>query len=185
MGKFTSDEIKKSYLKLLNLRPVNKITVRDIADDCGINRNTFYYHFSDLPTLLEDMIEEQAEEIVDSFPTIGTVEQAFDVAMKFALDNKKAAYHIYNSASRDLFDRFMMKMCNYVVSRYLDSLFAEQNVCESDRRLIVSLYASECFGLVYDWLLNGMKGDIKGDFLRICELRRGMVEETVKRCKHI
>ena len=105
--------------------------------------------------------------------------------MKFALDNKKAAYHIYNSASRDLFDRFMMKMCNYVVSRYLDSLFAEQNVCESDRRLIVSLYASECFGLVYDWLLNGMKGDIKGDFLRICELRRGMVEETVKRCKHI
>ena len=70
MGKFTSDEIKKSYLKLLNLRPVNKITVRDIADDCGINRNTFYYHFADLPTLLEDMIEEQAEEIVDS-PGVG------------------------------------------------------------------------------------------------------------------
>ena len=91
MGKFTSDAIKKSYLKLLNQRPVNRITVKDITDDCGINRNTFYYHFADLPTLLEQMVTEQAEEIIAQYPTIETMEKAFDVAMHFAVQNKKAA----------------------------------------------------------------------------------------------
>ena len=182
MGKFTSDAIKKSYLKLLNQRPVNRITVKDITDDCGINRNTFYYHFADLPTLLEQMVTEQAEEIIAQYPTIETMEKAFDVAMHFAVQNKKAAYHIYNSPNRDLFDRYIMKMCRYVVSRYLDNVFEQNSICDTDKELIILLYTSECFGMVYHWLINGMKGDIKADFLRICELRQGMIEETISRC---
>lgn len=182
MGKFTSDAIKRSYLKLLNQRPVNRITVKDITDDCGVNRNTFYYHFADLPTLLEQTVTEQAEEIIERYPTIETMEKAFDVAMEFAIQNKKAAYHIYNSPNRDLFDRYIMKMCRYVVSRYLDTVFEQNSVCETDKELIIQLYTSECFGMVYHWLITGMKGDIKADFLRICELRQGMIEETVSRC---
>ena len=40
----TKRAIRASFLKLLNERPLNKITVKDIVEDCGINRNSFYYH---------------------------------------------------------------------------------------------------------------------------------------------
>ena len=45
MANFTKNAIRASFLKLLDERPLSKITVKDITDDCGINRNSFYYHF--------------------------------------------------------------------------------------------------------------------------------------------
>ena len=53
MANFTRRAIKESFLKLLNQRPLNQITIKDIVEDCGINRNSFYYHFEDLPALVE------------------------------------------------------------------------------------------------------------------------------------
>ena len=52
MSKFTRDAIKQSFLKLLNERPLSQIKVRDIVSDCGVNRNTFYYYFHDIPSLV-------------------------------------------------------------------------------------------------------------------------------------
>ena len=52
MASFTRKAIMDSCLRLLEERPVDKITVKDIVEDCGINRNTFYYHFSSTTTTL-------------------------------------------------------------------------------------------------------------------------------------
>nr|MCR4933169.1 TetR/AcrR family transcriptional regulator [Lachnospiraceae bacterium] len=70
MANFTQKAIKESFIKLLNERPLSKISVKDIVEDCGINRNSFYYHFQDIPALLETIITEQAEEIIKEFPEI-------------------------------------------------------------------------------------------------------------------
>ena len=69
MANFTEKAIKASFLKLLNERPLTKITVRDIVEDCGINRNSFYYHYRDIPALLEELITEQA----DTIPSAGII----------------------------------------------------------------------------------------------------------------
>ena len=52
MSAYTKQAIKNSFLKLLNDRPLNQVTVKAIVEDCGINRNTFYYHLpdADLPS---------------------------------------------------------------------------------------------------------------------------------------
>ena len=46
MPNFTQKAIKESFIKLLNEKPLHQITVKDIVEDCGVNRNTFYYHFT-------------------------------------------------------------------------------------------------------------------------------------------
>ena len=48
MAQFTRTAIVNSFIRLLNEKPLDKITVKDIVDDCGVNRNTFYYHFQDI-----------------------------------------------------------------------------------------------------------------------------------------
>lgn len=60
MSNFTKIAIQQSFLRLLSQRSITKITVKDIVEDCGINRNSFYYHFQDLPQLLETVIIESA-----------------------------------------------------------------------------------------------------------------------------
>ena len=74
MPNFTQNAIKASFLKLLGQRPLNQITVKDIVEDCGVNRNSFYYHFEDLPALLEEIISEQAAVLMARHPTIDSVE---------------------------------------------------------------------------------------------------------------
>lgn len=59
MANFTKQAIKAAFLELLDEKPLNKISVRDIVERCGINRNSFYYHFQDIPSLLGEIIVEQ------------------------------------------------------------------------------------------------------------------------------
>ena len=46
----TKNAIVEAFWQLLDEKPFNKITVKNIVELCGVNRNTFYYHFSDTPT---------------------------------------------------------------------------------------------------------------------------------------
>ena len=75
MANFTKQAIKASFMKLLNQKPLSKISVRDIVEDCGINRNSFYYHFQDIPSLLGEIVTEQTDELIRQYPTISSMEE--------------------------------------------------------------------------------------------------------------
>ncbi len=175
MPNFTRRAIKESFLKLLNQRPLNQITVKDIVEDCGINRNSFYYHFSDLPALVEEIMAERVSAMVEDHPTIDSVQEGADAIVEFVMHNKRAIYHIYNSVSRDVFERHLMEVCRYVVTTYLDGMLEE--VEEADRDAILRFHRCACFGSVIDWLNGGMKDDVSDYFRRIRQLRLGLPEK--------
>ena len=60
MSQVTKRALEASLKHLLLQKPLNKITINDIAEDCGINRMTFYYHFKDIYDLVEWCCEEDA-----------------------------------------------------------------------------------------------------------------------------
>ena len=175
MPNFTRRAIKESFLKLLNQRPLNQITVKDIVEDCGINRNSFYYHFSDLPALVEEIMADQVSAMVENHPTVDSVQEGSDAIVEFVMHNKRAIYHIYNSVSRDVFERHLMEVCRYVVTTYLDGMLEE--VEEADRDAILRFHRCACFGSVIDWLNGGMKDDVSDYFRRIRQLRLGLPEK--------
>ena len=42
LPQFTRNAIIESFIRLATRNPLEKITVKDIVDACGVNRNTFY-----------------------------------------------------------------------------------------------------------------------------------------------
>ena len=70
MSNLTEKAIQEAFVKLLNERPLDKITVREIAGECGINRNTFYYHYHDIYDLLESLLHLEEKRIVANVATI-------------------------------------------------------------------------------------------------------------------
>lgn len=170
MPSFTRRAIKESFLKLLSQRPLNQITVKDIVEDCGINRNSFYYHFEDLPALVKEIGEEMTSALIAKYPTIDSVEQSFDAVVDYLMENKRAIYHIYNSVSRDLFERNLMELCQYVASTYIN---AAGGLSPEDAEALIRFHRCVCFGSVIDWLNNGMKDDVAAYFRQICRLRPG------------
>ena len=176
MANFTRKAIRESFLKLLNQRPLNQITVKDIVEDCGINRNPFYYHFEDLPALVEEIVSEQVQALIQKHPTVSSLEECCDVVVEFVMENKRAVYHIYNSMSRETFERYLMEACQYIVSTYLSHELADSPLSEQDRQALIRFHKCECFGTVIDWLNGGMKEDIAAYFLRVCQLQKGWLE---------
>ena len=102
MPNSTKKAIKETFLALLDERPLNRITVKDIVETCKINRNSFYYHFEDLPALLEEIIAERVQELIQSHPTVDSLEDCFDAALEFVRENRRAVLHDYRSHSRDV-----------------------------------------------------------------------------------
>ncbi len=181
MASLTRKVIMESLMKQLDERPLSKISIKDIVEDCGINRNTFYYHFTDLPDLVEAVMKEEADRIMRGYRGISSLEECIDAAMQVCVEHKRALLHIYNSPNRDIYERYLLEVCEYVSIALVNNLTEGMTVPEEDKRAVIQGYQCECFGYIVNWLNHGMSQELRRQFLRLCELRRGMTEEMLRR----
>ena len=63
MAVFTKIVIMRVFEELLAFKQLDKITVKDITDKCGISRNTFYYHYQDIYQVFQAYIDYSLNEI--------------------------------------------------------------------------------------------------------------------------
>ena len=53
MATGTKEALAAALRQMMTVKPIDKVTVKDIVEICGVNRQTFYYHFDDVDDLLE------------------------------------------------------------------------------------------------------------------------------------
>ena len=183
MANFTKKAIRDSFVKLLNEKPISQITIRDIVDDCGVNRNTFYYYFQGLPQLLESIVNDDVDRILREHRTIDSLDDCIDAALQFVLDNRRAVLHIYNSVNRDIYEQYQWRVCSYVVSAYAEGVLRDRKLSAEDRASILDYLKCVSFGLIMGWLETGMDLDAMGRFRRILNLKRGDLERLIDQCE--
>lgn len=180
MANFTRKAIKEAFIELLEERQLSDITVKDIVERCGINRNSFYYHYQDLPALIEEIVKEEAEFIIQSYPSVTSIVKCFDGVTHFASRRKKAIMHIYRSISRDVFEENLMLVCEYFVRCYVEMALEQEAISEEDKKTILDYYKCVCFGLVIDWLNNGMTEEYIQSIRRIFLLKKDLAVEIAR-----
>ncbi len=72
MSELTKRAMGAAFKKLLLEKPLNKITVQDITDECGVNRQTFYYHFDDIPDFISWICLNDADQALKDNKTYET-----------------------------------------------------------------------------------------------------------------
>lgn len=180
MPSFTSEAIIKSFLKLLNDKPVSRITVKDIVEDCGINRNSFYYHFQDLPAVAEAVLHAEADRIISENAKLDSFEDCLMSAIGMALNNKNAVMHLYQS-DRSLYGQYLDSIAEYAVEKYISTASDGIDIPDEDRIIIIHYYKCLLVGFVLDWMNSGMQYDIRSRVSRVCELFDGSMQEAVRR----
>lgn len=188
MASFTRRAIMDSCLRLLEERPVDKITVKDIVEDCGINRNTFYYHFEDLPSLINAIFMEDAEKTIQESFVINSLWECFESVINFALKRRRVVMHVYHSSNWAVYEQQMFMICKHAVAQYVEKLvgdLGDLQVQENDKRIIIQAYTCECYGQIINWLNSSMKEGFLQDMLRLCRLREGEVRELLERSTKI
>ncbi len=102
----TKKTLAASLKKLMEKKPLSKITVSEIIADCGVNRKTFYYHFQDIYALLKWMLEEEAIEVVRQFDLLVDYREAVLFVMRYVQENRHLLRCAYDGMGRDEMKRF-------------------------------------------------------------------------------
>ena len=184
MANFTKKAIKETFIELLASRPLAEISVRTISTECGINRNTFYYHYSDIPSLIEEIVTEEFDSIIESHPNIDSMEDGLFAVAELAKKNRKALMHIYNSVSRNIFEDFLWKLADSIIESFTSTILIGRKISKNDKRLLNTMLRAIAVGVALDWMNSGLQEDVDKDIRRICEVTNGSIERIIKKCEN-
>ncbi|MGN0350643.1 MAG: TetR/AcrR family transcriptional regulator C-terminal domain-containing protein [Roseburia sp.] len=169
----TQAAIKDAFWQLLEEKPYNKITVKDIVERCQVNRNTFYYHFHDIPALLECIIKERSDYIIQTYSKFGSPIECITPIIQYFTEHKKAVLHIYNSVQKEFFLMDLEKIATYIVTDYVSTVTADFSIPDTDKLLLTRFYKCTLVGVTLDWLDQGMSYDLSAAAIHICDLLEG------------
>lgn len=181
MASFTRKAIMASLIKLLNEKPLSKITVKEIVDDCGINRNSFYYHFQDIPSLVVEMLQEETDRLIQGSGKNESFEECLMEAIEFALNNRQAALNLYNSGNREAYQHYVNRIVCHIVRKYLEKAKEGIPVKSEDLDLMVDFYKNILVGIIIDWMNDGMSHDIMKPASRLIYLYEGSLRRAFLR----
>ena len=175
MATLTERAIIDTMLVLLEQRRLDKITVKDIADECGINRNTFYYHFDDTRAVVKTILRNETERFVSEYSDPDSWQDGFIAAAQFALSNRKIVLHLYHSNCRGELEQYLKDIAKEVMVRFVKKSTVGYLVSAEECELVCNFYTCGLCGITMDWIKNGMTEDPKKDIQKLGELLEGNI----------
>ena len=155
----TRGAIIKAFGQLLEEKPMNKITVKDIVERCGINRNTFYYHFRDIPTLFEQMMEDRVEQLVQNHYQPSQPIECIRPMLQYGVAHKNAVLHVYRAIPREAFLSYINRMAQHFVEKYMTAATSDRSIPAENIAVTTHFFKCSIVGLLLDWLDAGMDYD--------------------------
>lgn len=166
----TKEAISEAFWQILEEKPFNKITVHDIVERCQVNRNTFYYHFADIPALTEYSAKELTDQILQKHFDPGSPLSCITPIVKECLKRKKACLHLYRSVQREVFIRYLNDASYYFVNCYLERTEDTHALSQEDCKTLAHFYKCLLSGLILDWFESDMSYDFQGFCEKVCTL---------------
>ncbi|MBQ9797200.1 MAG: TetR/AcrR family transcriptional regulator [Clostridia bacterium] len=137
MSQLTQRAIVETTLRLVERKPLNKITVRDIVEACGITRNTFYYHFHDIYEVLEHALSFEFERLGESGEEMG--EEPLISALHFCITYKNVLFNLYRSIGYEELAQYVKKQLHKLLQKRICKAVGERKIEERDLELICML----------------------------------------------
>ena len=181
MSQTTKRALETSLKNLLAKKPLDKITINDIAEDCGISRMTFYYHFKDIYDLIEWSCIEEASRVIEGNKTYDTWQEGFLRIFEAVLANKPFVMNVYHSVSREQIEQFLYKVTYHLLISVVEEKASGMQVREEDKAFIADFYKYAFVGLMLDWIRMGMKEDPHRIIEDLSLLVQGSVSAALER----
>ena len=140
MSQVTKRALEQSLKNLLLKKPLTKITINDIAQDCGINRMTFYYHFKDIYDLVEWCCQEDASRALAGKKTYETWQQGLLQIFEAVRENKPFILNVYRSVSREQVENYLYKVTYALLDGVVEEQAQGMSVRQEDKAFLATLY---------------------------------------------
>ena len=175
MSQVTKRALEQSLKNLLLKKPLTKITISDIAEDCGINRMTFYYHFKDIYDLVEWSCMEDARRALEEKKTYDTWQQGFLQIFEAVLQNKPFVMNVYRCVHQEQVEKYLKPLVDALILGVINEESAGMTVREEDKDFIAQIYSYIFIGLMLDWIKDDMRADPQPIVDRLARLIKGSI----------
>lgn len=153
----TKNAIETAFLKLLKEKNFEKVMVKDIVEECGLTRNTFYYYYDDTYNIIEDILEREARKMIEEMHQGGSLTEAVNDVFEYLEENPKIVRHLFDSAKKDDMYRYVRSTVEIVLKHYCEHSMGEQKLSEQNKRTLINASKYVIQGLIEEWLEKGMK----------------------------
>ena len=162
--KLTKDTLAKSLKELLKERPLEKISVKDITENCNMSRNNFYYHFKDKYELISWIFYSDISKRVETYGDYSKfLEDSFTSVCECLYQEREFymkcfKYVEQNSLFEVLTELYMELWRKTLTERYANSGIELE---KEEINLMAKMNTRAMVGMITDWVKKGMKDDYK------------------------
>lgn len=181
----TKTAIIHAFSELLEEKPYNKITVKDIVERCQINRNTFYYHFEDIPSLLQQVVEKESERLITENYTPHAPIECIRPLLLYCLEHKKALIHVYRYIPMETLYPYLDQIIQHMVEQYFELASQGISAPQEDVTILIRFFKGTMMGILIDWMNKGFSDDIIPDAEHICELLEGTGKRALMKYQEV
>ena len=156
----TKEMLAESLMKLLARRTLDKITIQDIVDDCGYNRQTFYYHFHDIYDLIDWIFAAQTQELIEKCRACGSLDVGVEAVIAYMRENRRLILNILRSVNGEKLLDNLYGSAQSIVLSALENHPGVQELSMDYRELVAEGFKYALAGLLIDWMRAGIPEDL-------------------------
>ncbi len=179
----TKKAIADGFRTLMGKKTFEKITISDITSVCGLNRQTFYYHFQDKYDLLNWIFYNDIIDTLTSDYTINTWSDGLLKVLYVFKHNAKFYANALNTSYSDEFRQYLFTATAQLFNAILDIMMQghKQKLDPDDQQFIAEFLSYGVSGSIINWILTGMKETPENIVMRIKNIINDSKSGTVAR----
>lgn len=149
----TKQLIADTFKRLVGELPLDKITISDVVEACGLNRKTFYYHFEDKQALICWIFDREFESLTD----VNRNNTVLDELIGHLYENRlfyapALTSNVQNNLSEHIF-RIIKQSMEQDIAQTLNG----EKLPSEKTDWIANFFANATVGSIKQWASSGMK----------------------------
>ena len=159
LSNLTKNALAASLMKALSEKSIDRITIQELTDYCGLARNTFYYHFKDVYDLLSYIFTSEMETLRIKYTEERNWQGGLEYGLKYLYEHRLAIKNIQESGSLDLIIRYINRIAFEHATAIVEKISkeVEHHLDNSTRDFLARFYKDALLGSLLDWIATDME----------------------------
>ena len=151
MARDMKETIAQAAIELITEDKAKKLTVKDIVDKCHITRQSFYYHFEDIPDLLRWVLEQGIEHYSKNRPENFGTEEEFRYLFMLALNIMPYIKWAMESNYAQEIERLLDEQLCYIFERMVRENDLYHGLSEEELDIVRRYNSRAVLGILSGW----------------------------------
>lgn len=156
ISQLTKERLALSLKKHMAKKPLDKITVKELTEDCNLNRQTFYYHFQDIYELATWMFREEVHELLEAKDKGISWQEGLLMLLEYVDHNRAFCNRALESFGRVNLKDIFYDDAACIMQLYIKEASGNLSISSTYLSFLCDFYIEAILGQIINWL----KGDL-------------------------